>query len=566
MPVVPYRPFPSVEPAVEPTPRIGLSVPSEAFGGAVGQALSGLGRTLGEVGNETERTAIQIQSLQNDTWAKDADTEAMVKIGKLDSEFKQTEGQNTVSALDSHQKAIVQVRKEALDGAPNEFAKKLLNNTLSRRVGFALIDAGNYAGTQAKVAANNASSARLKAAQETFDPQAPALGLKTIEAEVRHQGQVHGAEEDTVSEGLNKAKSTAWLNGLTKMAPNDPEKARDIFEKVKDSLDPQVREQLQTTVNRNMAIHQTRDQADDILKDLNPADPKGLTEYLDKAKKVAQEKGGDNPDYGDYLENRVRAKYNLAQAGYRDAQLQNKNTVEGFIMGKGPGDKIVSIDGIAGPQAPEDVRNAYIALSPDKKRSVEAFIAKESKLATPYTPERQARYSELLGLSHTDPEKFAELSVLNEDLPRGKIDDLFKRQLAIKDKAQPDTDLAKYLSQARPALLAAGIGPSAADEGKAQTYLQFIGGFEQAINEWKGDHGKPPNDKEIRTITQDLLTKVVTSKGFVWDTKERRFEVEVPQEHKDAIERAFQQIHGRAPSEDEVRSSYLRKMHFPTVQ
>lgn len=570
MPAVPYKPFPTVEPSLNATPSVGLNVPGAAFGANTAEAIKGLGGAISGVSDEASKIALSYQALQNDTWAKDADTNVMIKIGQADSDFKQLEGQNAVSALQAHQERIKAIRQEALEEAPNSAAKRMLDATITRRVGFAVVDAGNYAGTQAKVAANNASSARLQAAQETFNPENPRVGLQTIDAEVRHQGEVHGADPDTVEEGRKQAASKAWMNGITKMAPSDPQKAREIFDKVKDQLDPGVRDQLQNIVNRNMAIHGTRQDADEIMKGFDPMKGPGeLGKFLDKAKEMGEKKGKDNPDYSDYLENRVRAQFNLGMAAYRDSQFRNKNVVEGFVMGQDPSQKIVSIDGVAGPNAPSDVRFAYNALSPDGQRSIQAYIAKESKLVTPYTPERQSRYNELKGMAFSDPSKFAELSLLNEDLPRSKIDDLFRTQRSIKEKAEPDSGLNRALGNAnvRSVLSAAGIGPSK-DEDKATTYNQFVGGFQEALNEFKAEHNKMPNDKELKVITQDLLTKVVTSKGFIplFNTEERRFEAKVPSEDMDFIKQRFKSTHDREPTDDEIRALYLRAKHFPTAQ
>src|SRR5882672_1349707 len=110
MPVVPYRPYPTAEPAVEPTGKIGLSVPGAAFGTNIAEATKGFGSSLEHASDQLSHTVLQIQALQNDTWAKDADTEAMVKIGQLDSEFKQLEGQNAVNALKDHQAKVTAIR------------------------------------------------------------------------------------------------------------------------------------------------------------------------------------------------------------------------------------------------------------------------------------------------------------------------------------------------------------------------------------------------------------------------------------------------------------------------
>ena len=597
MPQVPYKPIPEPGPSDRRVPTLGIPVTGEAFGTGIGGAIKGfgqetigygqqvrglgeaemaLGRTLGQVGGDAADIALKYQQLNNETWAKNNDVKVMTQIGAEKAKFDQLEGNNAVTALPAFQARIQQIRQNALDNAPNVEARRMLDNSVARRVGFALVDAGGRAGQQAKVAANNAASARLQMTVDNFDlsdPNEAHFNLKHIREETISLGETHGAEADTVNEGIQKNQSRAVLNGIKRMAPKNPEQARKYYDDYQEHMTAVDREQAENVVMRSEATKGARTDADILLRGgsvagvkLDPFDPsKGpgqLQRFMDAAREVADKKGKENPDYAHNLEVRVRSEVNLGLAGYRDTQLSNKFAVEQFVQGKDEGGKVVNMDAINGPNADPAVHAAFDSLNPDNKKAIERYVASQNKIAIPYTPERQARFQTLMGMSHEHPEEFIQLSLLNEDLPRGKIDELFKKQLSIKDKTAENTDIQRYLGMARPVLDTIGVGPSKTDTAKADQYLNFIGALEVRTNAFKQQYGKPPNYKDIQSITQDLIKEVVTKPGTFWNTRERKFEVEVPEADQEAIRKAYIKVHNREPSLDEIRSEYVTAKGF----
>lgn len=581
MPQVPYKPFPTVEPASQPTPKLGLNVPGAAFGENIAQATKGFGGALQQASDDASKTALQIAALQNDTWAKDADTEAMVKIGQADSEFKQLEGQAAVAALPEHQKRIQDIRDDALSDAPNAAAKRMLNNTITRRVGFAVVDAGNYAGTQAKVALNNASSARLQAAQETVDISSESgrrQGEKTISAEVRHQSDVHGAEPETHEENVHKAISKMYVNGLRKMAPADPEGAEKVFNDVKDRLDPQDRDVLQNVVNQNMALKGSAIIASRVMKDYDPSKGKGdLEEFLKRGQDATKDSA--NPFLQERVESRIRTMYGIGQSGFNDTQAKNLETVTSYIHGKDWSNAVTSLDGIVGPKAPPEIRSAFDSLNVKGQQAVINALKHAGKLDIPYGREQQIRFGELKDLADQKPDQFRQLTLIDESLPRGKIDQLRDMQRKVNNRQDPNSEINKYLNNAkiRSTLNAAEVVSSKTDQAKADTYNHFVGAFQQQIDQFKEEHdGKGPDQKGLEKLTQDLLHEIVTGPGYgsmsgkigsgFWAPHSRRFETAVPEEFSTAIKESFRKQHGREASEDEVRASYIRDQKFPEVQ
>jgi hypothetical protein len=576
MPTVPYQPYPTEQPTSRGASPIGVATPGEAFGTGIGQAMRGLGSQLEQSGNELFARAYAIKQLENETTAKDADVEVMTKLGQLKNDFYQLEGKNASAALPDYMERVKAIRQEALDGAPNPQARHMLDQSISRRVGFTIVDLGGHAGTQAKIAADKAAVARTDTEIATADitnDESFKHSRKAVQSETIAQAEHRGADDDTTREALRKNDSKLITTSIRKLAPNDPLKASGLFEKYKDQLDPNDREATQAVINRNMAIHGSRTVAQDILDGktgIEPFDPtKGpgqMTRMLAEAKRLGESFGKDNPDFPDYLESRVRAQVNLGLAAYRDDQLQKKQTVESYVLGKSEKQRIVDLDGVAGPNAPAEIRDAFNGMNPDYQKSVRAMIGKEAKLTVPYTAERQARFNELLGMSQNEPAKFSELSLLNEDLPRGKIDQLMKRQIAISGHSHDDTKISTFMSYARPLLQTVGIRPDPSGGARAEEYNRFVGALEVRTQRYEQEFKKAPGATEVREMTRELLQQVITQKGRIWDTKERRFEVTVPEAHAEAIKRAYQDKLGREPNEEEIRMEYLGQAKLPVAQ
>ncbi len=436
---VPYKPVPNVAPQAPPTPSIHLDTPGAAFGENVAQAQRGLGQAEEQAGNTLFGEALKLQQLQNESWAKDADVDVMVKIGKIKSEFDQKEGMDSINALPAYTEQIQAIRKEAIAGSPNPEARRFLDNSISRRVDFAIVDAGAQAGRQVKVAANAASDARVQTAIRTGDLSSPGgwqQTRQTIRQEVENQGRIHGALPETVENEANKQESAAFLAGLVKQAPVDPEGANKSLEQNKEWLDPKTRDAAQGIVNSSMARHQSRTDASDLLNGkevagvkVEPFDPqKGpgqLQKYLDAAKAVAEKKGKSNPDFPDALEGRVRANFAIGMAGYNDAQNGGRNSVQQYIQDN----HIVDIDGVAGPNAPPEIRSQYNTLNASGKKGVDSLMKSIVNKDIAYTPERQRLFNQLMGIAEHDKARFSGMDLGDVDVgPPAKRDALLKKQ------------------------------------------------------------------------------------------------------------------------------------------
>lgn len=270
MPQVPYNPVPTVAPSGQGISSVGISSPPAAFGENIGQATSNIARALSTSADEFGKNALQFQNLLNESAAKDGDVQVMEDIGKATVRFKSLEGQAAVDAYPAYQKEIESIRQKALSTAPNLMARQMLDQSISRRVGFAIVDGASHAAQQGKVYANQASAARVdlatqSAAQSPDDDAQFNYNLKTIAAEQRAQAELHGSAPEVLQDNIAKAQGKAWAARLSQLSINNPLKAQQLYLQNKDSIDGvyqlQIEERLRTALNNQG----TRAAADAIL-------------------------------------------------------------------------------------------------------------------------------------------------------------------------------------------------------------------------------------------------------------------------------------------------------------
>lgn len=553
MPQVPYRPYPTEQPAFNPTPELQIRAPAAAFGAATAEAVKGVGGQLSHAGDVFAERALAAQGLINETWAKDADVTAMERIGQAEAEYNQLEGTNAVQQLPAHQARIKRIREDVLGAAPNAMARKLADTTITRRVGFALVDAGSRAGQQAKVAANRASDGRLETAVNAFDPNNP-MSAGTIKSEVRYQADVHGDHPETTANIERKKLSQGWLNWVTRNAPLDPEGVKNKVEKHKDELDTPTYEQMQKVINTQMTLKDTRIEANRVLTGFDPMKGAGqLDGLLEQGRKIAEKKGKDNSLYADYLENHIRQGYNLGMQAYKDKQVDNYQKVTEFVHGKDWQSKITSIDAVAGPNAPPEIRTAWEGLEPTKKNAIEAQINRLNR-NVPYTADRQANFNRLMGIAIRNPQEFVQMDVGSEDLPRSKIDALMREQRNIQRRGELDKTVLSAMHEVSNLLRQNGLRPDQPE------WDQFRGAFYQEVKTWQDEHKQPMKYDDYYKLASRLL-QTRPGSGYFGTTFGGSANYTIPEAHRKVIIERFKKDNdGAEPTEQEIRFWYNRKL------
>lgn len=565
----PYLPAPSVGPSSEGTPYMRVpAATEEAAGVGTARAVQNFGKEISQIGDMVAQHALSLQHIVNETDAKNADVQTMIAIGQATSEFDQLQGENAIKALPKFQQTVEKIRQDSLAKMANPEARRMLDASISRRVGFSLVDAGHKAGTQLKAAARTANASRLETAIADYDPDKAGsfeLSRDTIKSTVADITDDQGVNKEVRSNMERKAMSKMFLNGIKKQSVLAPEKAQALFESVKEQLDPETRDAAQIIVDRQMAAKQTLFDAQKILGkfDVTAGEVK-LTEAVAEAKRIGEEKYPNNANAQWRLLTLVESGANLAKKIYNDRQRNNFETVMSFIHGQKPEDKIVDVQALYDPNTPAEIRDAFNDLPTTKQRQVENYI-KQPVRDIPLAGEALKRYRELVGLASHSPEEFADVDVLNEQIPERQKTELYKKQLAQGKQAEANSDTGRYVGWAKRVMDYYKVFPSRDSQSKQKQYLEFVGALEVEINEFKEQHKKAPGQKDVETMAKGIGQQVITSEGKIFDSKARRFEIEVPAAEAKRISDEYLKTKGQALTKAEIRYIYYRQNKFKEV-
>lgn len=253
MPQVPYLPVPDVAPTNAGTPRLNVSAPAAAFGGAVGEALKGAGANLEHAGNEIFSRAIAIQNLRNETEAKEADANYMIATGEKHAEFSSLQGKAAVDAYPKYVQDLQDLRKNYRDTLSNPMAQKMFDSSALQNMSRTIFNGAGHAAQQDKVYSNNTSKARVDALKDSAlgtptDEKAFQQSIEKTRSEVQHQGEIGGWSKEQTDNQTNHDISGLWTSRIIGLAKDNPFKAKDMFE-----------------ANRNQILFQDQEKADRVV-------------------------------------------------------------------------------------------------------------------------------------------------------------------------------------------------------------------------------------------------------------------------------------------------------------
>lgn len=521
---VPYNPVPSVSLSSKPSPYLRVPGSVEAAAGVgVAQAVQGLGREVSHASDTLAADAIMLQNRVNEVNATDKATKFEDALSQEVANFDQLQGINAVNELPAFRERVRKLQEDSLSSAANPAERRMINQVTQRRTGYAIVDAGHKAGTRLRQAEDDAAKGRMERAQRDFDPRNANLGgadIQTVKAEVQKYGRTHGMLPDTIANVEQKEVSKAWLNGFKKMAPVEPDRANEIFEQVKETLDPAVRDEVQAIVNRSMATKQTTIDTDEIFKraQFDPKKGTGQFQRLLDLSEPFKTRNENNPDYAKFLDNEIKNRFSTAMAGYRDTQRGYERDVGEFILGKNSGNPIVSMSGITGADAPQAVRDAFNALEPSAQRRIISAVGHAAHQANPtWTNESIERFQTLKGMA-SDPERvkdFIEMNpadFLKENIPNEAKNTLFNLQRNAKMKAADlqNSALSRAMISVEPLLRAAGIQP------KSDEYSQFRGAMEDQLQDYLTEKKTQAPREEIQKIAARLLQNTAKDRSALY--------------------------------------------------
>jgi hypothetical protein len=147
-----YNPNNTVKPSGAPSDYLNVRANPDAFGAQVGQAVQGLGKTLGGAANQLMAHAVQEQGLANEHEATMAELELAKIGGEISNKYKSLEGLDAANAREKVVADYMTVNNKIRERMTNDAARRAYDQVAGRRISFAVQDINSYASQQKKSA------------------------------------------------------------------------------------------------------------------------------------------------------------------------------------------------------------------------------------------------------------------------------------------------------------------------------------------------------------------------------------------------------------------------------
>ncbi|WP_017773849.1 transglycosylase SLT domain-containing protein [Paraburkholderia kururiensis] len=301
-----------------------------------------------------------------------------------------------------------------------------------------------------------------------------------------------------------------------------------------------------------------------------------LADWQGQVSQLATALYPNDPTFRDMAVGNLFNEVNKVVAGQEGLQKGARDQLVSAAMGAAGGQKPTTLDQLL---SNPDAKNAWAMIQPEQQLGIMNLIEHNAKGTEPQmTPEALSTYYRLRGEAATNPMAFQQedLSKTFGVLPYHLTLDLIGQQARSDGRQAADQQKAENLQHAlavaKPMLGAAGVHiPAPKDpQDKWQDFNQFAGRMSKALDDFYSQNKKPPTDKDVRSITNSLLTQGAQSGTAGWlpwshdeqvmafQTDASNFYVPVPATEKPKIAAAYQKAFGHPPSEADMQAFYTR--------
>jgi len=305
-------------------------------------------------------------------------------------------------------------------------------------------------------------------------------------------------------------------------------------------------------------LHQTGSRviSDSVNKDLYEApDPtrpeKGLQARVQEGMAIAKKNHPNDPEFPDFVRNRIETDYNKQMGAVRDFQFTNNNTVAGALVGAaGTGALPTNVEELRAISP--KVAAAWDNLPATTQRAYLRQMAENAKGDKSWTVDGLKRDQQLKGMAADDPGGFIATSVIGENIPMSARKELVNLQQRVKTNADSFPEVTKAMQVLDPTLQAAGILD---DKDQRQ---QFKGALSDALQDFRTEHKKAPSVDEVKQIGTQLMQQTRTQNWF-FNRNVPMYRAPVPDELLDSVKEKATQSGNPVPSDEEIRREYVRQ-------
>jgi hypothetical protein len=160
--------------------------------------------------------------------------------------YKSQSGKNAVDALPEYYKKLDEVREKFVGQSPNLEVRRMFDQDSKRRMGYMISDGGSYAGNQNKQYNLTQARARqdlsIQQAGNAKDDGEFNNALTDARIGAANEAEELGLPPDQKKLHLDNAVSKAWGTRLQTIAMTDPFRAKELYDKNKESItNPETR-------------------------------------------------------------------------------------------------------------------------------------------------------------------------------------------------------------------------------------------------------------------------------------------------------------------------------------
>lgn len=539
---------PDVAPSTQGVAGPELNVPVDAFGGAIGHALVGMGEAVQGAGDKIWQRAMDLQNLDNETKAKDADAQYMMQSGKLHADFINKEGLNAgPQALENHIKELQDLRTNIRQGL-NPMAAKMYDASSLNFMGRNIFNAAGHSGQQMKVAANNASNSRIDLAQTSTgdnptDEVQVQRNKRVIETEVEAQGRNNGWAPETIEATKADKVSQANAHRIVGLAKTDAIGAQTMLDNAikNKAIKPQDAERVQGTVQGQFRDQGSRIIADRVLADrrngADGEDEKTEDDYVQAGLAEAAKLKSSDPLFPDFVRDRIITNYKKQKMIETDTNNQNK-TIIGKAMMKANQEGMLptTIEELKAIDPAVSSAWDQLGRSPQTQHAIMKQLQTNATIGAraPITPENLGLFHTYKGQAISGDDNvragfMAKDFASDPKLAISQKNTLMNIQDRMRKQSSDDPRVARALRILSPDLADAGVN----SKTNATDYHQFTGALSDALEQFQTDHpGKTPTLEEVQTIGRQVLQEQNT---HWWQSHEAFYQQTAPADVREEL-------------------------------
>lgn len=522
MPQVPYSPVPTETPSGPSRGPISINAPVEAFGGAVAKSLEGLGRVVDRAGDEMFQRAVAIQQLHNDSIAKEADSNYMMKAGELHAQYSARQGKERVDAFPKYMKDLEEARVQTGAGL-NPAARKIYDGSTRSTMSRTIFNGAGAAASAQKEFTVTTAVAQMDLDAKTVEdsPNDDRLFQDKLRRTIDNVKQVsasHGNPAGSVQEQAleQKAISKLYADRITGLARVAPFEADQRLNEVKGNMTQQDFLRVQTVVRSEGRAIGATNIANEVFEAGLGDDKRpqvSLSDMEASVREKAKKLKPDDPNLATAAVASLRGRYNQHNYSVRQEKNENLSIVQGAIL-KGV------IDERQLRQDPK-VAAAIDALPESERLSIPGRINRYNAARDKVT--NQDAFQELKGLYNNDTLKFLETDLTKFPLSQSDLRQLQNLQAKERKESSKDPLVQKYSSIMRQNFGAQmeELKVYRRDKDNPELYDKMTGAVSGALDAWMQAKGKPPTPQEfIKDIAPQILYQRAEP-GMLWGTNRK---------------------------------------------